>query len=97
MKSQIQRYIKQIEIEKHPNLKFNSLDLNNQLEKLERNLNMSLDIFKNTFNKNNVDFSIVKKRIETELLWNSLIFQLYKNNLTVDENEINLIIFDDDL
>ena len=49
---------------------------------------MSLDIFKNTFNKNNVDFSIVKKRIETELLWNSLIFQLYKNNLTVDENEI---------
>ena len=88
MKSQIQRNIKQIEIEKHPNLKFNSLDLNNQLEKLARNLNMSLDIFKNTFNKNNVDFSIVKKRIETELLWNSLIFQLYKNNLTVDENEI---------
>ena len=89
MKSAIQRNIKLIEIEKYPNLTFNNLDLNKQLERLAKGVNMSLDALKSTFNKNNVNFSTVKGRIETELLWNSLIFQIYKNNLTIDENEIN--------
>ena len=89
IKSAIQRNIKLIEIEKYPSLTFSNLDLNRQLEKLAKNVNMSLDAFKSTFDKNNVNFSTVKRRIETELLWNSLIFQIYKNNLTIDENEIN--------
>ena len=32
---------------------------------------------------------LVRSRIETELLWNSLIFKIYKNSLAIDENEIN--------
>lgn len=89
VKSTIQRNIKRIEIEKFPNLTFSYSDLNNELKRLAKNINMSLEVFKDIFDRNNVDFSIVENRIETELLWNSLIFQLYKNNLTVDENEIN--------
>jgi|TARA_B110000438_G_C15820360_1_gene654086 parvulin-like peptidyl-prolyl isomerase len=88
IQSAIQRNIKQIEIDKHPNLSFSNLDLNNQLNILAKNINMSMEVFKETFQRNNVNFSIVKNRITTELLWNSLIFQIYKNNLIIDENEI---------
>ena len=89
IKSAIQRNIKQIEIEKFANLNFSNADLTRELNVLAKRINMSLDEFKNIFISNGIDFSIVKNRIETELLWNSLIFKLYKNNLTVDENEIN--------
>ena len=89
IKSAIQRNIKRIEIEKYPNLTFSNSDLTNELKRLAKNINVSLEVFKDIFNRNNIDFSIVEDRIKTELLWNSLIFQLYKNSLTVDENEIN--------
>jgi peptidyl-prolyl cis-trans isomerase SurA len=89
IKSAIQRSIKQIEIEKYGYLKFSNADLRKELEVLASRINMSLENFEEIFNSNNIDYSIVKKRIETELLWNSLIFKLYKNNLTIDENEIN--------
>ena len=88
IQSSIQRNIKQIEIDKYPNLTFSNLDLNNQLSILAKNVNMSLEVFKNTFHRNDINFSLIENRIITELLWNSLIFQLYKNNLIIDENEI---------
>ena len=89
IKSAIKRNIKRIEIEKYTNLTFSNSDLTNELKRLAKNINVSLEVFKDIFNRNNIDFSIVEDRIKTELLWNSLIFQLYKNSLTVDENEIN--------
>ena len=85
----IQRNIKQIEIDKYSNLKFSNADLVRELEILAKRLNMSLSDFEEIFNLEGIDYSIVKKRIETELLWNSLIFKLYKNNLSVDEKEIS--------
>jgi len=85
----IQRSIKQIEIEKYGSLNFSNADLLRELVILAKRLNMSLNDFEEIFNSEGIDYSIVKKRIETELLWNSLIFKLYKNNLPVDEKEIS--------
>ena len=50
---------------------------------------MDLDMFKNTFIANKIDYSDVTYQIKVELLWNKLMFQLYKDRLIVNENEIN--------
>ena len=88
-KSIIKRTIKTIEIEKYKSLSFNPTDLQNELEKWAQNINMDLDTFKNTFVVNKINFSDISSRVKTELLWNSLIFELYKNRLIVNEDEIN--------
>jgi len=88
IKSAIQRNIKQIEIEKYSDLSFSNADVKQQLEKLANQINMGLDDFKKIFDVNGIDIELLKNRIETELLWNSLIFKIYKNSLTIDENEI---------
>jgi len=85
----IKRTIKTIEIEKYKSLSFNPADLQSELKKWAQNINMDLDIFKNTFVANKINFSDISSRVKIELLWNSLIFKFYKNRLTVNEDEIN--------
>ena len=85
----IKRTIKTIEIKKYKSLNFNSTDLQNELEKWAQNINMDLDTFKNTFVVNKINFSDISSRVKTALLWNSLIFELYKKRLIVNEDEIN--------
>ena len=88
IQSIIKRTIKQIEVEKYKTLKFNKFDLENELQHLASNLNMSLDIFEKTFESNGVKLSSLIKRLETELKWNTLIFELYKNRLSINIEEI---------
>ena len=89
VKTAIQKNIKQIEIEKFSNLDFSNADVDNELKKLANQTNRSLDDLKKAFYTNGIDIMLVRSRIETELLWNSLIFKIYKNSLSIDENEIN--------
>ena len=49
---------------------------------------MDVDTLKNTFVTNGINFSNIIERIQVELLWNSLIFELYKDRLIVNKNEI---------
>ena len=83
------RTIKNIEIEKYPNLKFNKEDIYEQIKKMANSSDMSVDSFKQTFITNEIEFSSIMKRIETDLLWNSLIFALYKNRLSINLDEVN--------
>jgi len=89
IQSTIKRNIKQIEIEKYNYLKFNHTDLNNELNQLASNISMNLNTLKNTFIANGINFSDINNQIRTELLWNSLIFNLYKDRLSININEID--------
>jgi len=89
IQSIIKRNIKKIEIEKYNSLTFNQPDVDKELKKLAGNLYMDLDTFENTFIANGIPFSNVIDQIQTELLWNSLIFELYKNRLVISLNEIS--------
>ena len=89
IKSIIKRSIKQIEIERNNFLQFNQQDLKRELLKLANNINIDVGTLKNIFSSNELDFSIVENRIKTDLLWNSLIFQLYKNRISINLNEID--------
>jgi len=85
----IKRTIKKIEIEKYPNLTFNESDLRGQINQLAANLNMNLDMLKETFETNGINFLDIVDQIKTDLLWNSLIFSIYKDRLSINSEEID--------
>ena len=89
IQSTIKRNIKKIEIEKYNSLTFNQPDVDKELKKLAGNLYMDLDTFENTFIANGIPFSNVIDQIQIELLWNSLIFELYKDRLVISLDEIS--------
>ena len=89
IKSAVKRTVKEIEINKNNFLEFSQDDFDNELNRLANNLNMDIDTLKNVCISNGLDFSIIKDQIKTELLWNSLIFALYRNRVSINLNEID--------
>ena len=91
IKNIIKRSIKKIEIERNNYLEFNKQDLKKEILRLASNIDIDIDIdaLKNIFTSNELDFLILENRIKTDLLWNSLIFQLYKNRISINFNEID--------
>tara|TARA_B110000014_G_C19780021_1_gene405627 strand:- start:26 stop:634 length:609 start_codon:yes stop_codon:yes gene_type:complete len=49
---------------------------------------MDLDILEQTLIANGINLSVINDQISTDLLWNSLIFLLYKDRLSINLNEI---------
>ena len=89
VKSVVKRNIKEIEIDKHDFLQFSQTDLNFHLNRIAKNANMDLATLKNICISNGLDFSIIENKMKIELLWNSLIFQIYRNKISVDLDEID--------
>ena len=88
IQSIIKRTIKKIEIEKYDSLRFNPKDVDRELEQLASNLNIDLDTLEQTLIANKINLSAINDQISTDLLWNSLIFLLYKDRLSINLNEI---------
>ena len=76
IKSLIKRSVKKIEIAKHQGLQFNQADFDSELNVVTNNLNIDIATLKNIFVANEINFAILLDQIETELLWNSLIFRI---------------------
>ena len=89
VKSIINRSIKRIELERNNFFKLNPLDFENEIKNLAININVDIETLKNICASNDLDFSIIEDRVKADLFWNSLIFQLYKNKLSVSSNEID--------
>ena len=88
IKALIKTNIKKIEVERNNFLEFSNKDLNNEIMRLTKNLNINLDRLKEICEINNFDFSIIEESIKTDLRWNSLIFQTYKDRLLINLEEI---------
>ena len=88
IQSIIKRTIKKIEIEKYDSLRFNPKDVDDELGQLASNLNIDLDTLEQTLIANGINLSVINDQISTDLLWNSLIFLLYKDRLSINLNEI---------
>ena len=89
IKSAVKRNIKEIEINKNNFLEFSQDDFNNELNRLASRINMDIDTLKNICLSNELDFSIIENQVKTELLWNSLMFYLYKNKISINLGEID--------
>ena len=68
---------------------FNQDDIGKEISKIAAGLNTSIDTLKSSFTHNNVDLSILENRIEIELKWNGLMFDLYKNRVNINLDVIN--------
>ena len=87
--SAIKNTIKKIEIEKYKDLTYKKEDLNNELIRIASNLNMDGDLLRSTLLANEIEFSYLKEQIQTELLWNSLIFEIYKDRISINIDEVD--------
>ena len=85
----IKRNIKQMELDRNNFFKFNKKDLEKELINFATSINTDLDTLKNIFASNELDFSIVEDQVKVELSWNSLIFQLYKDRISINPDEID--------
>jgi len=88
VKSTIKRTIKNIELERNNFFKLNEEDLKKELTRLAGNLFLDVNTLKNLCESNGLDFYKIENQIKTELHWNSLIFEIYKNNLNINQEEI---------
>ena len=79
-KIEINKY--NISIEKDQNVK-------SYLARAASRFNATEEGLKKIFLKNNIDFDIYEKEIMIDLAWQKLIFNLYNDKITLDENEIN--------
>ena len=84
----IKRNMKQIEIDRINYYQFNEQDFRKELVRLASNINVDVDTLKNIFASNDVDFLIIEDQVKVELYWNSLIFELYKSRIKINQNEI---------
>ena len=84
----VKRTIKNIELERNNFFKFNEEDLQKELNRLASDLFLDIDTLKNLCESNELDFSKIEDQIKTELYWNSLIFEMYKHNLNINQEEI---------
>ena len=88
VKSVVKRNIKLIEIERYNLLKYNEQDFQKELLRLASNLYVDVETLKNICESNDLDFSIIEDQIKVELHWNTLIFELYKNSLQINPEQI---------
>jgi peptidyl-prolyl cis-trans isomerase SurA len=87
--STVKRNVKEIELERNNFFQFNEEDVEKELNRLANNIYVDLDTLKNIFASNNLDFSIIEKQVKIELFWNSLIFEIYKNRITINLDHID--------
>ena len=88
VRSTIKRTIKKIELERNNYFKFNDEDLKMELARLASNIFVDLDTLKNICESNELDFTKIEEQVKIELYWNSLIFEIYKHNLSINQTEI---------
>ena len=84
----ITRKIKEIEINKYKINEFNTKDLQNLINKTSNNLGTTEDGLEQLLLKNNLNIKNLKDRFKIDLKWNTLIFQLYKNKVVLNTNEM---------
>ena len=89
VQSIIKRTIKEIEVDRNNFHEFSQQDLNNELIRLADNINADVETLKNICESNELDFSLIENNIKIDLMWNSIIFQLYKNKLSINLDEID--------
>ena len=95
VKNLIKKTIKKDEIDKYKIKDFNKEDLNKYIDKVAKEFDTNQSGLEEIFKKNNVNYSKFVERYKIELSWNTLIFQIYKNqinpNIIEIDNEIKKI------
>ncbi len=87
IKSLVGYKLKKKEILKY-NVTTNKNAINNHLNKISSRLNTNVNQLRNIFNQNQINYEMFLEEVEIEFSWQTLIVQLYKEKISVDENSI---------
>ena len=92
--SLIKKKIKISEIEKLGIKNYSKRDLERLIQNTSRGMGLDRNGLRELLKKNNLSFDSLVKKFEIDLKWNSMIFQIYKNKISLNtveiENKINL-------
>tara|TARA_Y100000768_G_scaffold388121_2_gene382314 strand:- start:13128 stop:14054 length:927 start_codon:yes stop_codon:yes gene_type:complete len=77
--------IKEIEILKYRSSDVENINISRQLNNVSSG---NIENLKKKFKENNLDYNIYIREIKIQTAWQQLIFQLYKDKVEIDENEI---------
>ena len=92
----ISRYLKLSEIEKYEIEKFNNLELSSYIDNLAKSQNITVLELKKKFANRNLNYDTFIDNLKVGYIWNSLIFDLYKNQIEINtieiENELEQIV-----
>ena len=95
IKSLISKTIKRIEINRYEIKDFNKKDLYKYLDSVAGSFSTNKNGLKKIFISNKISYDLLSRNKETELLWNTLIYQLYRDQININivevENEIKII------
>ena len=93
IQSLVKRAIKENEIENLEITRYNSKDLDYQVSAVAKNLGLNKEEFKIFLKQRNLEYKDLVKRFKIDLKWNTLIFKLYKDKISLNtleiENKIN--------
>jgi hypothetical protein len=96
--SLIKRKIKISEIEKLGIKNYSKRELEQLIQNTSRRMGLDKNGLRELLKKNNLSFDSLVKKFETDLRWNSMIFLIYKNKISLNtveiENKINLELED---
>tara|TARA_B100002052_G_scaffold25253_1_gene19685 strand:+ start:25 stop:672 length:648 start_codon:yes stop_codon:yes gene_type:complete len=88
VKSLIKRNIKESEIKKRNIYKYNKKQLNALILNTSQKLGVNQEGLKKILESNNLSYKELIRRFETDLKWNYMIFQIYKNKISLNTAEI---------
>ena len=88
VKGLITRKIKEIEINKFKIKEFNKADLQNLIRRTSQKLGTTEKGLEKILLQKNLSINNLQDRFKIDLKWNTLIFQLYKNKVVLNANEM---------
>ena len=95
VKKLINKLIKKGEIDKFNIKGYDKNDLQKYIEFVSKSLNLPSNELKNFFEQKNINYDTFLENHKIELLWNTLIYEIYRNQLNINiievENEIKKI------
>ena len=88
IKSLIKKSIKNIEIQKRNVKKYNKKDLENIINNTARNLGLDKSGLQELLERNNLSYKNLEEKFVIDLKWNTMIFEIYKNRISLNTVEI---------
>ena len=88
VKSLIKRNIKENEIKRRNIYKYNKKQLEILISNTAKKISLDKNGLKELLKNNNLSYEELIERFETDLKWNYMIFQIYKNKISLNTAEI---------
>ena len=84
----VKRAIKKNEVERLKITQYNAKDIDRQISNIAKNLGLDREGLKIFMKKKNLRYDDIVKNFEIDLKWNTAIFKLYKNKISLNTLEI---------